>query len=160
MDPNRPRGVDPGDRVAGDGWTCQDALERTGVVEMLYVDGGLGLLLFVLWVFCLVDVVTTDEALCRNLPKMAWVFVVLLLFDVGSVLWLVAGRTWPSSAARASGPASAYPEYDRPGRFAATDPEDDERFLRQLRERAEDQRRRHREQQRGDETGTGTETEG
>jgi hypothetical protein len=40
---------------------------------------------------------------------------------------------------------SDYPEYDRPGRFAATNPENDEEFLRQVRERAEEQRRLHRE---------------
>ena len=34
-------------------------------------------------------------------------------------------------------PTSAYPEYDRPGRFVATSPDDDEAFLRQVRERAE-----------------------
>ena len=39
-----------------------------------------------------------------------------------------------------------YPEYDRPGRFAATNPDDDEAFLRQVRERAEQQTRAAREQ--------------
>ena len=43
---------------------------------------------------------------------------------------------------------AAYPEYDRPGRFAATNPEDDEAFLRHVRERAEEQRRQYREKQR------------
>ena len=42
----------------------------------------------------------------------------------------------------------AYPEYDRPGRFAATDPEADEAFLKKVRERAEEQRRKAREQKR------------
>jgi hypothetical protein len=39
-----------------------------------------------------------------------------------------------------------FPEYDRPGRFAAADPEADEAFLRKVRERAEEQRRKAREQ--------------
>ncbi len=34
------------------------------------------------------------------------------------------------------------PEYDRPGRATAHSPDDDEAFLRSLRERAEQQRRR------------------
>ena len=40
-------------------------------------------------------------------------------------------------------------------RFVATDPADDERFLRQVRERAEEQRQRYREQQRRREGGDG-----
>ena len=121
---------------------------------MLFLDGTAGLLLLGLWVFCLIDVITTDESLCRNLPKTWWLLVVLLLFDVGSVLWLVAGRTWAAhSAPAARGTGAAFPEYHRPGRFAATNPDDDEAFLRQLRERAEEQRRAHRERQRREESG-------
>lgn len=41
-----------------------------------------------------------------------------------------------------SSPAPGYPEYDRPGRFAVADPENDEAFLRRCRERAEEQRRK------------------
>jgi hypothetical protein len=41
---------------------------------------------------------------------------------------------------------SEYPEYDRPGRAAATSREADEAFLRKVRERAEEQRRAYREQ--------------
>ncbi len=117
---------------------------------MLFVDGVLGLVLFALWVFCLIDVITTDEVLCRNLQKTWWVLIVLLLFDVGAVLWLVAGRTWPSSATgpglpyRGNTGQPSFPEYERPGRFAATSAEDDEEFLRRCRERAEEQRQRHR----------------
>ena len=124
---------------------------------MLFFDGALGFLLFALWMFCLFDVITTDESLVRNLQKTWWILIVLLLFDVGCVLWLVAGRPWPQSAQgrglpyrgnTGHGHDAAHPEYDRPGRFAATDPEDDERFLRQVRERAEEQRRLYRERQR------------
>ncbi len=41
-----------------------------------------------------------------------------------------------------------FPEYDRPGRAAPAKPEDDEEFLRKVRERAEEQRRRYRESRR------------
>ena len=119
---------------------------------MLYFDGVLGLLLFCLWVFCLIDVITTDESLCRNLQKTWWVIIVLLLFDVGAVLWLIAGRPRAGSPAQSlpyrGNRGTAYPEYERPGRFAASSPDDDEDFLRRCRERAEEQRRRYREQQR------------
>lgn len=114
---------------------------------MLFLDGAGSLLLFGLWVFCLIDVITTDEVLCRNLQKTWWVLIVLLLFDVGAVLWLVAGRPWPSTAGSQRHAPDEFPENDRPGRFAATDSEDDEEFLRRCRERAEEQRRRYREQQ-------------
>lgn len=110
---------------------------------MLFADGLLGLLLLGLWLYCLFDVITTDEAVCRNLPKIAWLLIVLLLPDIGSILWLVAGRPRTYETSR----PSPYPEYERPGRFAATNPDDDEEFLRQCRERAEEQRRKYREQQ-------------
>ncbi|WP_086850644.1 PLDc N-terminal domain-containing protein [Amycolatopsis kentuckyensis] len=119
---------------------------------MLYFNGLLGIVTFGLWIFCLVDVITTDEGSCRNLPKGLWLLLVLVVPLVGSIIWLVAGR--PQQVARARGryerEASAFPEYDRPGRFAATSPEDDEEFLRKCRERAEAQRKLAREK-RGDE---------
>ncbi|NUT42443.1 MAG: hypothetical protein HOV86_20895, partial [Thermoactinospora sp.] len=105
---------------------------------MLYLSEALGLATLVLWLYCLFDVITTPDAACRNLPKIVWVLVVLLFPLVGSVIWLVAGR--PERAPRPARP-STFPEYDRPGRFAATNPDDDEEFLRRCRERAEEQRR-------------------
>ena len=110
---------------------------------MLYFDGLIGIVTFGLWIFCLVDVITTDESSCRNLPKLLWLLVVLVLPLVGSIIWLVAGR--PQQVTRARGPyernAPAYPEYDRPGRFAAGTADDDDEFLRKCRERAEAQRK-------------------
>jgi hypothetical protein len=111
---------------------------------------GVGIIAFGLWVFCLLDVIMTEEHRVRNLSKAVWVAVVLLTFEVGAVAWLVAGR--PRSGSRdlrykgnAGRAARQYPEYDRPGRFAATNPDDDEAFLRQVRERAEQQTRAARE---------------
>jgi hypothetical protein len=114
---------------------------------LLYFDGLLGFVTLGLWIFCLVDVITTEESSCRNLPKMLWLLLVLLVPLVGSIVWLVAGR--PQQTARAAGryerTTPAFPEYDRPGRFAATSPDDDEEFLRKCRERAEAQRKQARE---------------
>jgi Phospholipase_D-nuclease N-terminal len=113
--------------------------------------GGLGLLLLALWIFCIVDVITSNEWEVRNLPKMAWLLIVLLLPDIGSIIWLIAGR--PQGARTAAAPPRAnsrFPEYDRPGRFAATRADDDEEFLRRCRERAEEQRRAAREQREAD----------
>jgi hypothetical protein len=124
---------------------------------MLFIDGGLGLILFGVWVFSLIDVIVTDESRCRNLPKLVWLMIVLVGFDIGAIVWLVAGHPWPSSGAsrlpyksNSGRPANGFPEYDRPGRAAATNPDDDEAFLAQLRERSESQRRTY-EQQRQEE---------
>lgn len=113
---------------------------------MLFADGTLGLILLGLWVFCLIDVITTAESDMRNLPKMAWLFIVLILPDIGSIAWLVAGRNWQgrqSSYRSNTGAAKAYPEYDRPGRAVPANPDDDDAFLKQVRERAEAQRREY-----------------
>lgn len=121
---------------------------------MLYMYGGVGLILVGLWLFCLFDVITTDEAHCRNAPKMLWLLVVLLLPEVGSLLWLIAGRPVASpgpSGLPYKGNTGRFPEYDRPGRFAATNPDDDEEFLRRCRERAEEQRRADRQKRRTEE---------
>ncbi|QCQ91950.1 PLDc N-terminal domain-containing protein [Rhodococcus sp. SGAir0479] len=109
----------------------------------------LGLIVMVLWVFCLVDVIVADEYAVRNIPKVAWVVVVLLLPLVGSVLWLVVGRPESGSApARRPAQSTPFPEYERPGRHIAQTSADDEEFLRRCRERAEEQRRIAREQRR------------
>jgi len=100
---------------------------------------------FVLLVFCVIDIIGTPAHRARNLPKLWWLILVLLFPLVGSIAWLAAGR--PQKTAR---PPRAherevpeFPEYDRPGRAAATDPAKDEEFLRQVRERAEEQRKRY-----------------
>lgn len=110
---------------------------------MIFADGTLGLILLALWIFCIIDVITTSEADVRNLPKLAWLFIVLILPDIGSIAWLIAGRNWQKrqTGYRSTTAARAYPEYDRPGRAVATNPDDDEAFLKQVRERAEAQRR-------------------
>ena len=112
----------------------------------------LGPLVLVLWIFCVVDVITTRDGDARHLPKWGWLILVLLFPLVGSVAWLVAGR--PRKRTRRTRPyerpAPHYPEYDRPGRAASPNPESDEEFLRRCRERAEEQRRRHAERQRDD----------
>jgi hypothetical protein len=101
------------------------------------------LLLVLLWLYCLFDAINADPARVRNLSKTAWVFIVLLFFDIGSIAWIVAGR--PRGAARSlpyKGNVGVPPEYDRPGRATATNPDDDAAFLDNLRRRAEEQRRK------------------
>ncbi|RLV49510.1 PLDc_N domain-containing protein [Nocardioides mangrovicus] len=130
---------------------------------MIRVEAFFGVVTLALWVYSLVDVIGADEGLIRHLPKSMWILIVLFFPLAGSIAWLVAGRPQtapvPSAYERA---APAFPEYDRPGRAAAANPEDDEAFLRQVRERADEQRRRYREQQggQGGQSGQGHPDEG
>ncbi len=113
---------------------------------MLKIELLVGVVVFALWVYCLVDVLGSRDDEVRGLPKLGW-FVVVLLFPLaGSLVWLVAGRPQAARPARSAyeRPAPAFPEYDRPGRATASSPEADEDFLRQVRARAEEQRRRYR----------------
>jgi hypothetical protein len=94
-----------------------------------------GLLSLALLVYAVLDVVTTPRDAVRVLPKPLWVLLVLPPV-VGPVLWFAFGRP-PRGTARQS---------LRPG--AATEPgapDDDEEFLRELRRRADEQRRRARD---------------
>lgn len=114
---------------------------------MVRLAGLLVPVVFALWVFCVINVILTRDGDARHLPKWGWLVVVLLFPLVGSVAWLVAGR--PQSASSPRPPereAPGFPEYDRPGRASGLSTESDEEFLRRCRERAEEQRRKHREQ--------------
>jgi hypothetical protein len=101
---------------------------------------GLGVILTAVWIYCLLDVIMADEHRIRNLSKATWVVIVLFTFEVGAVAWLVAGRPQGPARSLPYKGNTGHPEYDRPGRFAATNPDDDAAFLRQVRERAEAQR--------------------
>lgn len=59
---------------------------------MLEVDGIVAVLLFMFWIWAILDVIATDSALCRNLPKGMWLILVLLLPDIGALAWLLLGR--------------------------------------------------------------------
>jgi len=59
---------------------------------VLYADGVVGLVLLGLWLFAIFDVISTDAALCRNLPKFFWLMIVIMLPDIGSIAWLLLGR--------------------------------------------------------------------
>lgn len=110
---------------------------------MIKVELLLGVATFALWVFCLVDAIGAPADRIRNLPKVGWILLILFFPFVGSIAWLVAGR--PDDGVSRRSPYERetphFPEYDRPGRAAATDPERDDDFLRQVRERAEAQRK-------------------
>ena len=102
----------------------------------------------VLSIYCLVEAITSKDDEVRHLPKIGWMLLILFFPVVGSVAWLAAGR--PVTPRRSPGERAVpqFPEYDRPGRAAATDGTSDEEFLAQVRRRAEEQRRRYQAEQR------------
>jgi hypothetical protein len=60
---------------------------------ILFETGGLvAVLLIGFWIWALLDCISTDASLCRNLPKGMWLIIVLLLPDLGSLAWLLLGR--------------------------------------------------------------------
>ncbi|HEX9313976.1 MAG TPA: PLD nuclease N-terminal domain-containing protein [Actinomycetota bacterium] len=59
---------------------------------MIFGDGIVALALLVLWIFCILDVISTEDVLCRNLPKYVWLLIVIILPDIGSIAWLLLGR--------------------------------------------------------------------
>lgn len=72
------------------------------------------------WLYAVLDAVSSDRTQVRALPKGLWVTVVLLTFIVGAVGWLVYGRPRASGTRRptlGSSGRTAWPE--RPGRSAA-----------------------------------------
>jgi hypothetical protein len=56
------------------------------------VEGLAFVVLFMFWIWALLDCIATDSAMCRNLPKPMWILIVLLLPDIGSLLWVLLGR--------------------------------------------------------------------
>ena len=56
------------------------------------VGGVVAVGFLILWIYCIYDVITTDDAIIRHLPKVVWLIVVILLADIGSLLWLALGR--------------------------------------------------------------------
>ena len=95
-----------------------------GLMEGLPFFIELGLL-----VYCLIDCVQTPEAQVRNLPKVVWVILILLLPFVGGIAWLLVGRPQGGRAPRTWASGSGFPEADRPRPVA---PDDDPAFLRQV----------------------------
>lgn len=74
-----------------------------------------------LLVYCLIDVIQADESRVRNLPKVAWILLVVIFPFAGSIAWLVAGRPQAATAQRSS---AGYR-----GRTRPVAPDDDPEFL-------------------------------
>ena len=108
-------------------------------IAVLYGGGIVGLLLLALWLYCIFDVISTQESLVRNLPKVLWLVLVIILPAVGSIAWLILGR--PPGAGFGPGDTG----YRRPSGFnrpsRAIGPEDSPEFIAEIEDRASRLRR-------------------
>jgi hypothetical protein len=125
---------------------------------VIKLDLLMGVILFGAWIFTLIEVAQTPPDEIRNLSKGAWIVIVLFFSLPGIVGWFVFGRpdNRPRRASAYERSAPTFPEYDRPGRAAAVDPEKDEEFLRQIKARAEEQRVRYEAQKKRDQANEDT----
>lgn len=110
---------------------------------MARILGLLSVAYFVFFLYVLLDVVLSEQADVRNLPKLLWVLVVLVVPLAGGIAWLVAGRPERGTIA----PGGAGPPGRRPDRNAPTrgrrarpplGPDDDPDFLRRIDEQLRD----------------------
>jgi hypothetical protein len=95
-------------------------------------------------VIALIDCLSVEEHEIRALPRIAWVFLIILFSPIGGIVWFVAGRPDRSAARtrdRVWSPGNGFPESSRPRRDLA--PDDDPEFLSRLasRDRSEDEAR-------------------
>jgi len=54
--------------------------------------GVVSIVMLALWIYCIFDVIASDDSLIRNLPKGMWLLIVIFLPDIGSLAWLLLGR--------------------------------------------------------------------
>lgn len=111
---------------------------------MLFGSGILLLVAIAFWIWAIVDAFLSDPQKIRFLPKAAWVVIILLLMELGAVLWLVFGRSRGVVRA-ATGSREASPTRDTGWTLAGSGPagrgrgpiapDDDPEFLRGLRDR-------------------------
>ena len=105
------------------------------MLYLLVLVAALGVL-----VYCALDVLRTPADQVRTLPKPLWLALVVVFPLLTALPWLLFGRPEQGAGrvpARRARPAAP---------VRAVHPDDDEDFLRGLRERTEEQRRRAREQ--------------
>jgi hypothetical protein len=59
---------------------------------VLEIDSVIGLAFLGLWIFGIFDVIASDATAVRNLPKLIWLVVVVILAPIGTLAWLFLGR--------------------------------------------------------------------
>jgi hypothetical protein len=121
----------------------------------MFFGEGLFTLVFVgLWIYCVFDVIRTDDAAVENLPKMFWLLIVIFVPTIGSIAWLLLGRPRNTSFKLPVPRARTEPQSPPPPAAPSPPPIDPEEFRR----RREEALRRHeaeREERRRREEGLG-----
>ncbi|MFG3504813.1 PLD nuclease N-terminal domain-containing protein [Streptomyces sp. NPDC047821] len=82
-----------------------------------------------LTIYAFIDCLNTPEDEAKHLPKVAWIFIILLFWIVGPIVWLAAGKL---RHAPAGGRTPS--EWHRNHRWVA--PDDNPEFLKSLRDEA------------------------
>lgn len=72
--------------------------------------GLVGVALFALWIWAVLDVIATDNVLIRNLQKIHWLILVIIVPTVGAVAWLALGR--PANAGFTPGSTVVRPNFE------------------------------------------------
>ena len=57
------------------------------MLDLLIILGGLAV-----WLYGLIDCARTEQEMVRNLPKWAWLIIIIIFGSLGSVAWLLVGR--------------------------------------------------------------------
>jgi flagellar biosynthesis/type III secretory pathway M-ring protein FliF/YscJ len=79
-------------------------------------------------IFALIDCIQTDDDKVRGIPKIGWIVLIVLIWIVGPVAWLIAGKQRSATAARGG---FARPQQQQQQRRMLA-PDDDPEFLRRL----------------------------
>ncbi|MYY06807.1 MULTISPECIES: PLD nuclease N-terminal domain-containing protein [unclassified Streptomyces] len=87
------------------------------------------LLPLALTIFAFIDCLNTPEDEAKHLPKIAWVFIILLFWIVGPIVWLAAGKV---REAPAGGRAPS--DWHRGRRQQWVAPDDNPDFLKSLKD--------------------------
>jgi len=107
---------------------------------VIFGGGLFAVAVIALWVYCILDVIATNESVIRNLPKVVWLLVVVFVPTIGSIAWLLLGRPEGAGFALGGSTYRSEPRQGRVGRPSARapgpiPPDDDPRFLAQIDER-------------------------
>ncbi|MFH9835849.1 PLD nuclease N-terminal domain-containing protein [Streptomyces sp. NPDC017201] len=81
-----------------------------------------------LTIFAFIDCLNTPEDEAKHLPKIAWVFIILLFWIVGPIVWLAAGKVRHAPA------GGAPSEWARGRRSTWVAPDDNPDFLNSLKD--------------------------
>jgi hypothetical protein len=55
-------------------------------------DVVIGLAVLGVWIYCIFEVIASEATVVRNLPKLAWLVIVVLLGPIGALAWIFLGR--------------------------------------------------------------------